>query len=136
MIRLLTHDISFGLVSLLSFSLPTNIFLPPITCITQGQVPPYAQPQITQFSVHESIIKTVQAIVDGYGLKELSGSDGQVEVKEDVQEICKGYKVGEPIQFTATLNGSFDPEKQRPSAEEEEEEESSSSEEVEAEAEA
>eukprot|EP00527_Entomoneis_sp_CCMP2396_P007793 CAMPEP_0198144556 /NCGR_PEP_ID=MMETSP1443-20131203/16433_1 /TAXON_ID=186043 /ORGANISM="Entomoneis sp., Strain CCMP2396" /LENGTH=221 /DNA_ID=CAMNT_0043807963 /DNA_START=71 /DNA_END=736 /DNA_ORIENTATION=+ len=78
----------------------------------KGQVPPYAQPQITQFSVQESLIKTVRAILDGYGLKELAGDDGKVEVKEDVADMCKGYKVGGSLKFTATLNGSYDPEKQ------------------------
>ena len=49
--------------------------------------------------------------MDSYGLKELQGSDGQVEVKEDVEVMSKGYKVGDPLQFTATLNGAFDPDK-------------------------
>ncbi|KAL7581043.1 hypothetical protein ACA910_005848 [Epithemia clementina (nom. ined.)] len=79
----------------------------------KGQIPPYAQPQITQFSIQESIIKTVQAVVDSYGLKELQGSDGQVEVKEDVKDMSKGYKVGDSLQFTATLNAALDPQKHR-----------------------
>jgi hypothetical protein len=74
----------------------------------QGQVPPYAQPQITQFAVKESIIKTVQAALNAFGLKELEGSNGEVEVKEDVAAMAKGYKTGDALQFTATVNGAFD----------------------------
>ncbi len=62
---------------------------------SQGQVPPYAMPQITQFSIQEAIIKTVEAAVDVHGLKALSGSDGQVEVKEKVEDMVKGYKLGD-----------------------------------------
>eukprot|EP00977_Amphora_coffeiformis_P012012 scaffold2954_cov171-Amphora_coffeaeformis.AAC.14 len=76
----------------------------------KGQVPPYAQPQITNFAIQEAIIKTVQAAVDAFGLKALEGSDGEVEVKEDVQEMSKGYKTGESLSFTATVNAAYDPE--------------------------
>ena len=82
----------------------------------KGQVPPYAQPQITQFSVQESIIKTVEAVMDAYGLKSLPGSDGELDVNENVDEMSKGYKIGDPLQFTATLNAVIDPEKQQPAA--------------------
>lgn len=75
--------------------------------ILQGQVPEYAQPQITGFAVQESIIKTVQAAVDAYGLKSLSGSDGEVTVKEDVGAMAKGYQKGESLQFTATLKAAM-----------------------------
>ena len=93
-----------------SFSL-CNIFCLPNAVINfQGQVPPYAQPQITNFAVQEAIIKTVQAAVDAFGLKALEGSDGEVEVKEDVQEMSKGYKTGDAISFTATVNAAYDPE--------------------------
>jgi hypothetical protein len=70
-------------------------------------------PQITLFSIQEAIIKTVQTAVEAYGLKSLPGSDGNVEVLEDVKEMGKGYKVGDSIQFTAKLNACFDPEKQQ-----------------------
>jgi hypothetical protein len=70
----------------------------------QGQVPPWAQPQITNFAVQETIIKTVEAAVAAYGVTSISGSDGNVEVNEDVTEMCKGYKEGDSLQFTATLN--------------------------------
>jgi hypothetical protein len=72
--------------------------------LLQGQVPPWAQPQITNFAVQETIIKTVEAAVAAFGVTSLSGSDGNVEVNEDVTEMCKGYKEGASLQFTATLN--------------------------------
>lgn len=72
--------------------------------LLQGQVPPWAQPQITNFAVQETIIKTVEAAVAAFGVTSISGSDGNVEVNEDVTEMCKGYKEGNSLQFTATLN--------------------------------
>ena len=78
-------------------------------CHHQGQVPPYALPQIRGFAVQEGIIQTVQSAVDAYGLKSNSGKDGEVEVLEDIPEIAKSYKVGDDIQFTATFKAIFDP---------------------------
>lgn len=79
-------------------------------------MPPFALPKITYFSVREAIIKTVEAAVKGYGLKALSGSDGEVNVKEDTEAMCKGYRMGDSIQFTATLCAVFDPQVARPEA--------------------
>mmetsp|Transcript_119775 Transcript_119775/g.346195 ORF Transcript_119775/g.346195 Transcript_119775/m.346195 type:complete len:205 (-) Transcript_119775:191-805(-) len=76
----------------------------------KGQVPPYAMPQIRGFAVQEGIVQTVQSAIDAYGLKTISGKDGEMEVLEDVAEIAKGYKVGDDIQFTATFQAIFDPE--------------------------
>ena len=81
-------------------------------------------PQIMNFSVQEAIIKTVQAAVDAFGLKALEGSDGEVEVKEDVEAMSKGYKNGESLSFTATINGAYDPEVAQPSSSATEQEES------------
>ena len=67
-------------------------------------------PQIVNFSIQEAIIKTVQAALDAFGLKALEGSDGEVEVKEDVEAMSKGYKSGESLTFTATINAAYDPE--------------------------
>lgn len=89
----------------------------------KGQVPPYAQPQMTMFAVQEGIIKTCEAAVEAYGLQALKGSDGAVDVIEDVKDICKGYKVGDDIVFTGTFRGTFDPEKIKPSNSDEDVEE-------------
>jgi hypothetical protein len=68
-------------------------------------------PQIRGFAVQEGIIKTVQSAVGAYGLKSIPGSDGEVEVLENIPEIAKGYKMGDDIVFTATFRAVFDPEK-------------------------
>jgi hypothetical protein len=67
--------------------------------------------QIRGFSVKDAIITTVRAAVGAYGLKTLSGSEGQFTVLEDVPEIAKDYKAGDDIAFTVTFNAIFDPEK-------------------------
>ena len=67
-------------------------------------------PQIRGFAVQEGIIQTVQSAVDAYGLKSLSGSDGEVEVLEDIPEVAKNYKVGDDIAFTATFQAVLNPE--------------------------
>lgn len=80
--------------------------------LLQGQVPPYALPQIRGFAVQEGIVQTCQSVVEAYGLKSLPGSDGEVEVLENIPDIAQAYKVGDSIQFTAKFNAIFDPEKQ------------------------
>lgn len=77
----------------------------------KGQIPPYAQPKMTMFAIQEGVIKTCESAVAAYGLKALSGEAGSVEVHEDIKEICKGYKLGDPVKFTATFKATFDPEK-------------------------
>ena len=46
--------------------------------------------------------------LEAYGLESLPGSAGEVTVNEDIKDICKGYKVGTDIPFTATYRGKFD----------------------------
>mmetsp|Transcript_24707 Transcript_24707/g.68206 ORF Transcript_24707/g.68206 Transcript_24707/m.68206 type:complete len:225 (-) Transcript_24707:102-776(-) len=75
----------------------------------KGQVPPFAMPQIRGFAVQEAIVQTCQSSVDAYGLKSVSGSDGEVEVLEDIPEVAKAYKLGDDLQFTATFNAIVDP---------------------------
>jgi len=81
----------------------------------KGQIPPYAQPQITLFSIQESIIKTCESAVGAFGVQGLSGEEGDVDVKEDVQELAKGYnpKKGTDIEFTATFKGTYDSAKRK-----------------------
>jgi hypothetical protein len=50
-------------------------------------------------------------VIEAYGLKTISGSDGEMKVNEDVMAISKGYKIGDSIPFTATIKAVFDPEK-------------------------
>ena len=78
--------------------------------------------------MQESLIRTVESAVESFGLKALPGSDGEVTINEEVKDMCQGYKVGDSLQFTATLKAIVDPEKKTTSdasedaAEEEEEE--------------
>jgi hypothetical protein len=74
----------------------------------KGQVPPWAQSQITGFAIQEAIIKTCEASLEAYGLESLPGSSGEVTVNEDIKELCKGYKMGNNVAFTATYRGKFD----------------------------
>jgi len=79
----------------------------------KGQVPPYAQPQMTMFAVQEGIIKTCESAVIAYGLKSIADGDGgSVEVLEDIKDLVKGYKMGDSIAFTASFVATFDEEKQ------------------------
>mmetsp|Transcript_15080 Transcript_15080/g.22449 ORF Transcript_15080/g.22449 Transcript_15080/m.22449 type:complete len:218 (-) Transcript_15080:84-737(-) len=92
----------------------------------KGQIPPYAMPQMTMFAIQEGVIKTCEAAVSAYGLKSLPGSDGEVNVNEDMQEVCNSYKAGDSVPFTATFRAEIDPEKAPPAVEqpaEEQEEE-------------
>lgn len=73
----------------------------------KGQVPPWAQSQITGFAIQEAIIKTCEASLEAYGLESLPGSTGEVTVNEDIKELCKGYKMGNGVAFTATYRGRF-----------------------------
>ena len=66
-------------------------------------------PQIQGFAIQEGIIKTVEQAVKAYGLTALPGTEGEVNVLEDVKEMCKGYKDGTSLEFTATLNCAMDP---------------------------
>jgi hypothetical protein len=75
----------------------------------KGQVPPFAMPQIRGFTVQEGIIRTCQSAVDAYGLKSLPGSAGEVQVLEDIPSVASTYKVGDDVEFTATLNAIYDP---------------------------
>lgn len=77
----------------------------------KGQIPPYAQPQMTMFAVQEGIIQTVESALGAFGLKNLPGSDGELDVKEELKELCKGYSPGDEIAFTGTFSAVFDPEK-------------------------
>lgn len=68
-------------------------------------------PQITTFAVQEAVIKTVEAAVDAYGLKSLPGSDGEINVNEDVKDMASQWKEGESLIFTTNFAAIFDPEK-------------------------
>jgi len=72
--------------------------------------------------VQEAVIKTVQAAVEAFGLKSLPGSDGEIEVQEDVKDMAMGWKDGS-LTFTTTFSAIFDPEKANKSSSDDEEKE-------------
>lgn len=51
--------------------------------------------------------------MEAYGLKALPGSDGEIEVQEDVKDMAMGWKEGS-LTFTTTFSAIFDPEKAAP----------------------
>ena len=81
-------------------------------------------PQIRGFAVQDGILKTIEAAAGAYGLKSIPGSDGEVTVLEDIPELAKQYKMGDPVEFTAKFNAIYDPEKLPVDEETSEEEES------------
>jgi hypothetical protein len=46
--------------------------------------------------------------LEAYGIESLPGSAGEVTVHEDIKDLCKGYKLGNDVAFTATYRGKFD----------------------------
>ena len=66
---------------------------------------------MTGFAVQEALVRTVESAVKAFGLKALPGSAGEVTILEEVKDMCKGYKVGDSLKFTAKLNAIFDTEK-------------------------
>ena len=74
----------------------------------KGRIPPNAQPKITMFAIQEAVIKTCEQSLEAFGLESLQGSEGEVTVNEDMQKVCKKYKIGDDIPFTATYKGKFD----------------------------
>mmetsp|Transcript_10464 Transcript_10464/g.23120 ORF Transcript_10464/g.23120 Transcript_10464/m.23120 type:complete len:221 (-) Transcript_10464:414-1076(-) len=74
----------------------------------KGQIPPYAQPKMVAFAIQESVITACSDTVEQFGLKGLE-EDGEVDVKEDVKEICKGYNIKKPedVVFTATFSATY-----------------------------
>ena len=51
---------------------------------------------------------TGEGSLEAYGLDSLTGSAGEVTVLEDIKDLCKGYKLGTDVSFTATYKGKFD----------------------------
>jgi hypothetical protein len=64
---------------------------------------------MTAFALQEGIVKTAENTVASFGVKALDGSAGDMQVKEDMQEVLKSYKLGDDLSFTATLKCEFDP---------------------------
>ena len=48
---------------------------------------------MTAFALQEGIVKTAENVVACFGVKALDGSAGDMQVKEDMQEVLKKYKL-------------------------------------------
>ena len=68
----------------------------------KGQIPPYAMPQMVMFSLQEAITNALEATISSYRLETPKGSDGNIDVKEKVEDMAKSYKGGD-VEFTATF---------------------------------
>mmetsp|Transcript_18605 Transcript_18605/g.20733 ORF Transcript_18605/g.20733 Transcript_18605/m.20733 type:complete len:226 (-) Transcript_18605:136-813(-) len=75
----------------------------------KGVVPPFAMGQIYKFAIQEALTQSTENTIRAFSLKPLLTGDGQVEVKEELVDFSKGYKLGTNCEFTATLNAVFDP---------------------------
>jgi hypothetical protein len=53
------------------------------------------------------MIRTVQGVIEAFGLESLPGSDGKMEILEDVKGLSNDYKIGYAIPFTATVNCKY-----------------------------
>jgi len=78
-----------------------------------GQIPPYAQPKMTQFALREVIVESCQAGIKLFGVNEINeGQLGAVTFNEDVDAISNKYniKTCPSVPFTANFRGTFDQE--------------------------
>jgi len=78
-----------------------------------GQIPPYAQPKMTNFALQEGIVKTCQAAILRYGVKEINiDAIGAVTFNEDIEQMSSkyNYKSCPSVPFTANFRAIFDPE--------------------------
>jgi hypothetical protein len=66
-------------------------------------------PQMTTFALQEAITNSLEVVVSAYGLKTLSGSEGNIDVKEKVEDIARGWKEGSNVLYTATFKGEVLP---------------------------
>lgn len=82
----------------------------------KGQVPPYAQPKITNFAVQESFVGGCKDALAQFGVASLEPDEnsefanlGQVIFHEDVEDISIKYntKTCPSVPFTATFRGTF-----------------------------
>jgi len=79
----------------------------------KGQIPPYAQPKMTNFALQEGIVKTCQAAILQYGVKEINvDALGAVTFNEDIEVMAStyNYKSCPSVPYTANFRAIFDPE--------------------------
>jgi len=92
----------------------------------KGQIPPYAQPKMTNFALREVIVSSCQDALVKFGVKCLdkeAGELGDIIFNEDVDDISKKYdiKTCPSVPYTANFMGIFDPDAVREVVEDAEE---------------
>lgn len=90
----------------------------------KGQIPPYAQPKMTNFALQEVLVTSCQEAITRFGVNEINeGQLGAVTFNENVDEMSKNYsiKAFPSVPFTANFRATFDPEAVREEVAEEEE---------------
>merc|ERR1719163_725870 len=79
----------------------------------KGQIPPYAQPKMTNFALQEVLVTSCQEAITRFGVNEINeGQLGAVTFNENVEELSKKYNIRSfpSVPFTANFRATFDPE--------------------------
>jgi hypothetical protein len=85
----------------------------------KGQIPPYAQPKMTNFALQEVLVTSCQEAITRFGVNEINeGQLGAVTFHENVEELSKKYNIRSfpSVPFTANFRATFDPEAVREGA--------------------
>ena len=91
----------------------------------KGQIPPYAQPKMTNFALQEVLVTSCQEAITRFGVSEITeGQLGAVTFNENVDELSKKYNIKSflSVPFTANFRATYDPEAVREDSKAEEEE--------------
>jgi hypothetical protein len=85
----------------------------------KGQIPPYAQPKMTNFALQEVLVSSCQEAITRFGVNEINeGQLGAVTFNENVEELAQKYNIRSfpSVPFTANFRATFDPEAVREDA--------------------
>jgi len=55
-------------------------------------------------ALQEAITNSLEEVISSYGVRTLSGSEGNIDVKEKVEDIARSWKSGD-VDYTATFKG-------------------------------
>eukprot|EP00638_Chattonella_subsalsa_P008401 CAMPEP_0117750880 /NCGR_PEP_ID=MMETSP0947-20121206/10641_1 /TAXON_ID=44440 /ORGANISM="Chattonella subsalsa, Strain CCMP2191" /LENGTH=171 /DNA_ID=CAMNT_0005569151 /DNA_START=182 /DNA_END=697 /DNA_ORIENTATION=- len=70
----------------------------------KGQLPAFAKVQLKSFTLEQAINDSLLKAIDANELEVEEGDEGaKAEVLEDIEELQKTFKVGQPFSFTAEV---------------------------------